>query len=171
MKKYLILDLDETLIYSHVDENEEYDHCIEVYIDNKLCKFYIKERPYLKQFIKQVRQWYKIIIFTASISNYADKIIDKIDHTIELRYYRQHCKGIYYIKDLSILKIDLSKCILVDNSEYSYSSNQENAYPILPWNGDKNDRELLSLLYFLDSIKYLNDFRNILNLRLNPILF
>ena len=64
-KEYtLILDLDETLVHC---EDEETD-------DSRL-----NIRPDCHEFLKKVSQFYEVIIFTASLQEYADWAIDKID--------------------------------------------------------------------------------------------
>ena len=60
----LVLDLDETLISFHRDENG-----IGI----------IKPRPYLFQFLKEMSKIYELIIFTAATKEYADPILDLID--------------------------------------------------------------------------------------------
>lgn len=170
-KKYLVLDLDETLVHTMTDDKQNYTHKLQIYIENQLCTFYVHERPHLHEFMKYVCDWYHVIIFTASIATYADQVIDRIDrtHRIHSRYYRNHCKkeGDQYIKDLSVLKVDLAKCILVDNSHVCYSVNPENAYPIEPYLGDdENDQELLHLLRILDGLRFVDDVRSLLALRI-----
>ena len=135
-KKTLVLDLDETLIHSSPYKLRNYDFTISMFIDeNVRSTFYVAERPFLHQFMNEVTKWYDVIIFTASLKTYADLVIDKVDKSNKVikRYYRDSClpsKDGQYIKDLSILKIDLSRCIIVDNSEISFSKNKENGIPI-----------------------------------------
>ena len=67
------------------------DETIIHYIKYKNAE-YIQVRPYLDDFIKELSQFYEIIIFTASYQNYADLAINGIDpeNKIEFRLYRQH---------------------------------------------------------------------------------
>jgi CTD nuclear envelope phosphatase 1 len=155
-----------------VQSRKRFHHKLEIYIENQVCTFYVAERPHLQHFLEQVSKWYNVIIFTAAISTYADQVIDRIDRTrsIYARYYRNHCRkeGDSYVKDLSILKLDLSKCILVDNSQICYSMNQENGYPIEPFLGENEyDQELLHLLKILENLSYTDDVRSFLSLRLD----
>jgi TFIIF-interacting CTD phosphatase-like protein len=48
-----------------------------------------------------------------------------------------------YVKDLKILKRNLSKVVIVDNIPESYALQPENGIEIKPWYGnDDSDREL-----------------------------
>jgi CTD nuclear envelope phosphatase 1 len=61
----------------------------------------------------------------------------------------------------------MSRVIIVDNSPISYSKNRENAIPIAPFMGDNvHDTELLNLLPLLEALRYMNDVRSVLSLRL-----
>jgi CTD nuclear envelope phosphatase 1 len=73
----------------------------------------------------QVQKWYKLVIFTASVQEYADPVIDWLELErpyFEGRYYRQHCtmRNGAYIKDLAVVEPDLSKVVILDNSPLSY---------------------------------------------------
>ncbi len=73
----------------------------------------------------QVSKWFNLVIFTASVQEYADPVIDWLElerSYFSARYYRQHCthRNGAYIKDLSQVEADLSKVMIVDNSPVSY---------------------------------------------------
>lgn len=74
---------------------------------------------------EQVSKWYNLIIFTASVQEYADPVIDWLEVERKYfvgRYYRQHCtfRNGAYIKDLAQVEPDLSKVMILDNSPLSY---------------------------------------------------
>ena len=74
----LVLDLDETLIHYECDE-----------IDGD----YYLIRPGAIKFLKEMALYYEIVIFTAAMPEYADKILDNLDASgfmIKHRLYRQH---------------------------------------------------------------------------------
>ena len=56
----LVLDLDETLI--HYEEAEE-GHELRV-------------RPGAKEFLREMSQWYELVVFTAGMQDYADWVLD-----------------------------------------------------------------------------------------------
>lgn len=73
----------------------------------------------------QISKWYNLIIFTASVQEYADPVIDWLEVERKYfagRYYRQHCtfRNGAYIKDLAQVEPDLSKVMILDNSPMSY---------------------------------------------------
>ena len=66
------------------------------------------------------------MIFTASVQEYADPVIDWLEaerKIFKARYYRQHCtiENGAYIKDLSVVERDLGKVCILDNSPISYA--------------------------------------------------
>ncbi|RIA95828.1 NLI interacting factor-like phosphatase-domain-containing protein [Glomus cerebriforme] len=167
--KTLILDLDETLIHSTSRGSRADAHMIEVMVDNHACLYYVYKRPHVDHFLKKVSEWYKVVIFTASMPEYADPVIDWLDPNKNLicnRFFRQSCtnRNGAYIKDLTIVEPDLSKVCLVDNSPISYAMHQENGIAIEGWINDPHDEALLDLLPFLDALRFTEDVRSILSL-------
>lgn len=82
---------------------------------------YVKERPHLRAFLKTVAAMFEIVIFTASQSIYAEQLLDILDPDGKLisgRAYRESCifSNGSYIKDLTVLGLDLAKVLIVDNS-------------------------------------------------------
>lgn len=73
----------------------------------------------------KVSKWYNLVVFTASVQEYADPVTDWLElerSYFSGRYYRQHCtlRNGAYIKDLSQVEPDLSKVAILDNSPVSY---------------------------------------------------
>lgn len=169
-RKTLILDLDETLVHSTIQPVNHHQIVVEVVIDAMPCTFYVIKRPHVDTFLKKVSEWYDVIIFTASMRQYADPLIDQLDTKglVKGRLFRESClnKGGNFIKDLSLIKQDLASTIIIDNSPIAYSHNRENAVPIDNWMGDNpRDESLLNLLPFLNALRYTSDVRSILSLR------
>lgn len=126
-RKTLILDLDETLVHSLAKGNHMSDgHMVEVKLEKHALLYYVYKRPYCDLFLRRVSKWFRLVIFTASVQEYADPVIDwlELDHTyFSARYYRQHCsfRSEVYAKDLTICEPDLARVIIVDNSPMSYA--------------------------------------------------
>lgn len=76
--------------------------------DGSIRYLFINIRPHVMEVLKMLKKWYKIVVFTASLSTYANAILDYLDPNNEVfegRYYRNHCyitKDRVYIKDLRI---------------------------------------------------------------------
>ncbi len=116
-----------------------------------------------------------MVIFTASVAEYSDPVIDSLDPTrtiVSKRFFRDSCvesNGIF-LKDLSIVEPQLSQVCLIDNASVSFYqqgilSNLENGIPIKSWTNDSYDEALLDLLPFLDALRFCEDVRSILSLR------
>ncbi|TPX30406.1 hypothetical protein SmJEL517_g06019 [Synchytrium microbalum] len=168
--KTLVLDLDETLIHSTSRGSRNHDHMIEVLVDKHVCLYYVYKRPHVDLFLQRVSQWYHLVIFTASMPEYADPVIDYLDKSrtlISRRFFRSACtqnNGIY-LKPLHVIEPDLSQVCLLDNSPMSYADHPDNAIPIESWINDPHDEALLDLLPFLDALRFTDDVRTVLSLR------
>ena len=165
-KKTLIIDLDETLVHASFSPVEKSDILVEVELERVTHQLFVVLRPYAKEFLIEMSKHYELVIFTASLSKYADPVIDFIDvmKVVNFRLYRQHCtyhKGVY-VKDLSQLNRSLEKVIIIDNSPASYCFHPENAIPITSWFSDKNDSELITLTTLLRDMANVSDVRTIL---------
>lgn len=100
--------------------------------------YYVHKRPFCDDFLRKVSKWYNLIIFTASVQEYADPVIDWLELERKYfagRYYRQHCtfRNGAYIKDLSQVEPDLSKVMIVDNSPMSYIFHEGTVRPSSFW--------------------------------------
>lgn len=45
----------------------------------QLTQFYVYKRPHVDHFLSTVAQWYDIVVFTASLGEYANPVIDALD--------------------------------------------------------------------------------------------
>lgn len=132
--------------------------------------YYVHKRPHCDEFLRKVCQWYKLVVFTASVQEYADPVIDWLEQERKFfqgRYYRQHCtfRNGAYIKDLSSIEPDLSRVAILDNSPMSYFFHEDNAIPIEGWINDPTDNDLLHLIPLLEALQYVTDVRALLALR------
>eukprot|EP00834_Sanchytrium_tribonematis_P002088 NODE_58_length_28395_cov_1.465720.p17 type:complete len:219 gc:universal NODE_58_length_28395_cov_1.465720:23264-23920(+) len=165
-KKTLIIDLDETLVHASFSPIDNPDIIVEVELDKITHQVYVLLRPYAREFIIEMAKLYELVIFTASLSKYADPVVDFIDtmQLINYRLYRHHCtyhNGIY-VKDLAQLNRSLEKVIIIDNSPASYAFHPSNAIGVTSWFSDKSDTELKQLTTLLKDLSNVNDVRTIL---------
>lgn len=201
-KKVLILDLDETLIHSlsrgaprSLGGSGGQCHMIELKVNNVSTLYYVYKRPFCDFFLKELSKWFELQIFTASVQEYADPIIDWLEMDLidykkvqgaqrdapnkvfTKRYYRNDCtyrQGVGYIKDLSKFfpkDDDLKNVIILDNSPISYALHEHNAVMIEGWINDQSDRDLINLLPMLYSLSNCIDVRFILGMRSGEKLF
>ena len=107
----------------------------------------------MPQFLEDLKGTFELVLFTASVKEYADWICDEIDpeRLMTTRLYRNHCtkKQGMYVKDLSLLGRDLSKTIIIDNLFESFYDHPDNGILIENWYDDMEDKELFVLTGFL----------------------
>ena len=172
----LILDLDETLIHSEeAISTKKYDTVLTITLsNNRPQRIGLKLRPYCTQFLEKMSKKFELIIFTASLEDYANKVIDYIDPEnkfISHRLFRQHCISHErcFIKDQRVINRRIEDMIIVDNLVYSFALQIDNGIPINTWLHDETDCEQLKLLDCLKDIRTYQDTRNFvrLSLRLN----
>jgi CTD nuclear envelope phosphatase 1 len=132
--------------------------------------YYVTKRPFCDVFLKTISKWYKIVVFTASIPEYADPVLDWLDpnRLISKRYFRNSCTRFEssFTKDLTIVDSDLSNMVLIDNSSICFALQPDNGIVIESWIHDKNDVGLLNLIPVLDALRFTKDIRSILSLRI-----
>jgi len=165
-KKCLVLDLDETLVHSSFVPIPNADFVMTLDMPSQTCRVYVRKRPGVDQFLKYCGPRFEVVIFTASLSKYADPLLDQLDihNAVKYRLYREHC--VYsqnnYVKDLSHLGRPLKDCIIVDNSPYSYQFQVQNSIPIISWYSDTSDQQLHELISFLETLLVVDDVTTVL---------
>eukprot|EP00762_Andalucia_godoyi_P006812 ANDGO_00892.mRNA.1 CTD nuclear envelope phosphatase 1 homolog len=173
-KKILFLDLDETLIHSSInpESSTKAHYKFTVTLDGTLCDFYVFERPFVDAFLQQLSFWYELWIFTASLPEYANPVIDRLDRKrlISKRLFRQQCtlRGETFVKDIKLYTprrdLDLSRAVLLDNSPHAGMVCEDNLVPCISFYGDY-DEELLDLIPFFHALWYVQDVRSVIRLR------
>ena len=137
-KKYsIVLDLDETLI------NIEFKG-----VDSKKCTLHF--RPYLFQFLSDIKPFCELITFTSASKEYAQPIINEIElknKYFDYNFFREHSViyGNDFVKDISRIGRDMKKIIIIDNMKENFRLNQKNGIKIFPFYGDNNDNVLNEL--------------------------
>jgi Dullard-like phosphatase family protein len=156
--KCLVLDLDETLIHSSFEPIEVYDYIVEFDVEDVPYTCYVSKRPGVEEFMRRMAALYEIVVFTASLPNYANPVIDRmmedVDLYVDWRLYRESCtfQNQTYVKDLSRLGRELNKTLIVDNSPHSFAFQPENAIHCDSWFDDQTDTELFDLVPILEGL-------------------
>ncbi len=119
----------------------------------------INVRPHVHECLRELNHHFEVIVFTASHSCYANKVLDYLDpkgQLIHHRVFRDNCvvteEGVY-IKDLRIFgDRKMEDIIIVDNASYSFGFQLSNGVPILPFYNNKKDDELKDLVVYLKTL-------------------
>ena len=133
------------------DDESKDDSCEKV-----LNKVGIFLRPKVKEFLEEISKYFLIGIFTASIPEYADAVINYLDPEekyIKFKLYRNDCinvQDLVRVKDLKIFgEENLDRIVLLDNNIYSFSNQLSNGILINSFFNDENDDELSNVRKYL----------------------
>lgn len=162
-KKLLLLDLDETLIHCSGDLSLRNQFEMEIDFINHEgvpLRGLLNIRPHARQFLQNMSEHFEVVIFTASMKYYADRILRVLDPQkkfVSHVFYRESCartKGDKLVKDLTAFtKISVEDMILVDNNMYCIWPQPQNGVPIINFEFNQADRELEKLEGFLIKLK------------------
>lgn len=170
-KKTLIFDLDETLIHCTDAQKTKGEVSLQIVFPNgESIIAGINIRPFAKYALEELSKYYQIVIFTASHSCYANKVIDHLDPEgkyVTKRLFRENCiflpQGVF-TKDLRIFgNRNLSDLMLIDNSPHTYVFHKTNGVPIIPFYDNYDDKELLKLIAYCKNIQHSEDLRTTQN--------
>jgi len=157
--KTLVLDLDETLIHCCplTDNPDRVVACSKDLIPFKI-------RPYTQEFLRNMANYFEIIVFTSASDETADAIVNELDPNQNLIRYildRSYClstEGGFLIKDLRVIgNRNLKDMVIVDNMVHSFGFQLGNGVPILSWKGNQKDLELKYLQEYLKELSKCED--------------
>lgn len=138
----------------------------------------LAKRPGADYFLHYLSQYYELVLFTSVPFGIAEPLVRKLDpyRFIMWPLFREATKykdgdvvkvsspgnrspssfaaqtNTRVLQDLSYLNRDLSKVIMIDTNSHHVSAQPENAIVLPPWTGDPKDKELVSLIPFLEYI-------------------
>lgn len=98
----------------------------QVFVDQNHAIFHVRKRPYMDFFLSTVAKWYELAVFTASMQDYGDAVIEWIDAGrgfLRRRYFRDSCqfdKHGNYVKDITKVEPDLTSVLIIDNLPMCY---------------------------------------------------
>ena len=155
-RKLLILDLDETLLFSSTQSLERKE-------DFKVAGYYVYLRPGLDTFLKFCFINYDVAVWTSSSSDYAELVIKNIfqdSSKLKFIWSRERCtqkynherNQYYWIKNLIKVKrigFDLTSVIMIDDSPEKLERNYGNHIYITPYYGGRDNDELEHLQKYL----------------------
>ncbi len=156
----LILDLDETLVYSTMTLLDREG-------DFKAGEYFVYQRPGLRQFLEFVARDFQSAIWTSSSSQYAKEIVSRIfpsPSSLRFLWSRERCtrrydpesRDTYWVKDLKKVRrlgYKLEQTLIVDDSPEKLERNYGNHILVDPYDGRQDDDELSALTAYLSQIK------------------
>ena len=162
-KKKLLLDLDETLVH-----HSTFPAHSEIEFFTLPPNDYIYLRPGVREFLTSVMEDFEVFIFTASLPQYANTIMNELFPAIDQEH--RICRDKFKVKknvikkDIKLLNCSLESVIIVDNSHSVYNDYPSNTIPITTWNGVPHDSELNGkILPILMRCKEVSDVRVVIS--------
>ncbi|KAL1832702.1 hypothetical protein DCAR_0102735 [Daucus carota subsp. sativus] len=137
----LVLDLNETLIYSDWKR------------DRGWRTF---KRPGVDAFLEHLAKFYEIVVYSDQLNMYVDPSVERLDpnHYIRFKLSRSATKyqNQKHYRDLSMLNRDPSRILYLSGNALETSLQPENCVPIKPWKGETDDTALLDIIPFLEYV-------------------
>eukprot|EP00884_Botryococcus_braunii_P014271 jgi/Botrbrau1/22845/Bobra.0065s0004.1 len=114
------------------------------------------KRPGAEDFLRQMAQYYELVVYTSQLPTYADPILDRLDPNryIQYRLYRdstQYTNG-RHVRDLSKLNRDLAKVLFITSNPEAGDLQPDNTVVLKPWKMEADDTTLLDMLPFLEAV-------------------
>ena len=129
----IVFDLDETLTHCTLNDPlvQRENSDIIISIPGKTQKAPINIWKSARECLQEAGKYFEVVVFTASVKDYADAILDFLDPEetlIHHRFYRDSCiqrvfpqGDKFYVKDLRIFEnFELKDIVIVDNAVYSF---------------------------------------------------
>jgi RNA polymerase II subunit A small phosphatase-like protein len=166
--KLLVLDLDETLIYS-------VENPLERTPDFSVFNYFVYKRPGVDYFLSTCTSWFDTAVWTSAGSDYAHQIIQHIfpePKKLQFIFTEERCNVRFdyesssysYVKRLKKLKkrgYPLDKVLIVDDTPETFIDNYSNAILVQKYKGEQEDEELFLLLKYLEMIGSVENVRKI----------
>ncbi|WP_445458005.1 NIF family HAD-type phosphatase [Flavobacterium sp. HNIBRBA15423] len=177
--KLIVLDIDETLL--HAKEKVIHDN-----FDFKIFDYYIYKRPWLDEFLLEIKKHFKVAIWSSASDDYVAEIVSLIfpkDYDLQFVWGRSKCTlqidsqsiddyGYFdYFNHMNYSKIlkkverkgyaKLKDILMIDDSPRKCKYNYGNAIYPTEFLGDANDNELKLLLNYLITLKEVENVRKI----------
>ena len=145
-KKFtLVLDLDETLVYFKINSKKETDGVLRL-------------RPDVFTFLKEVKKYYELILFSEAAQKYVDLLLETFEESekfFDYKLYRQHTviAAKDFVKDLTRIGRTLDSVIIIDNNAQNFRLQKKNGIAIKSfWGEDISDNALRDLIPILVNI-------------------
>lgn len=168
IKKLLILDIDETLIYAT-------EASLPRQADFLVGQYHIYKRPFLNVFLNNCLDWFEVAVWTSSTPSYASAIVSAIfenPKTLSFVWASDRCTVAYdlewfeYYNRKNIKKVKrkgyrLESIIAVDDTPQKWERSYGNLVRVNPFEGEETDDELKYLLLYLAQLRYEENIRSV----------
>lgn len=164
----LILDIDETLLYSSAQPLHRPPDC-------RIGPYFTYTRPFLTEFLQKAQESFCIAVWSSSSSDYVQAIVNKtFPDTVQPEFIWSRDRCIqrfnpetyenYFVKDLKKVKrqgYNLDRVLIVEDTPQKVERNYGNAIYIKPFYGNDNDQELKFLTEYLIKLRSTTNLREI----------
>ena len=164
LPKTLVLDLDETLIFSTLETSSDVD--FDLTLAGQQC--FVRVRPGVAAFAERMRPLFNCQIWSTGQPIYVEAVCQTLGLDWMVMWGRDRCRRLDEIPDmhhepfdkpLSYLNVDMASVVIVDNAPGTFNANPQNGIPITTWRGDPEDRQLDLLGDYLSWLATLDDMR------------
>jgi Dullard-like phosphatase family protein len=148
----VILDLDNTLLSAVLRPPATYDFEIDVIDRDQPAVVYVTLRPFLEQFLTELRQFADLYLFTAGTAGYVRRILAHLDPFGTLFrgvFTREDCTQLgrdKFAKDYEKCGTHMEHTFIVDDNPAYFGKWAKNGLAIIPFVGQSSDLELLRIL-------------------------
>jgi Dullard-like phosphatase family protein len=153
----IVLDLDNTLICASVTEPETYDFAFDFIDFGRPVQIYVRLRPFLQQFLDELRAFADLYLFTSGTSSYTQRILSSIDPsgvTFRGVFAREDCRPLgsdRFAKDYEKCGTNMERTLIVDDNPNYFGKWRKNGLAIRPFVGQSGDMEFFRVLYAIRS--------------------
>ena len=127
-------------------------------------------RPGLLDFLNKLTAFSEVVLFSAAVGSYGNPLLDWLDpshRVFSRRLFREstvRTDACRHVKDLTKLRCDLRRTVIVDNRARSFLLQPKNGIRCKPFRGCAQDRDLTTvILPLLEFLSQFNDVRPILD--------
>ena len=170
VRKLLILDVDETLIFA---TEEPLSRVADFTVGNK---YRVYKRPFVEQFLAWCFENFDVAVWTSATDDYAAEVLANIipqtQNNLVFVWSRERCtpsldvesRETFWEKKLTKLRrrgYNLENVIVVDDTPQMWRNSYGNLVRVEPYLGETEDDELKKLTLYLDILKNVENVRKV----------
>lgn len=156
--KTLVIELNYTLLYASYTKIPDPDYVYDYFVREEPMKIYVKERPFLREFLELISTRYEIIIYTTASINLAEFLTKRFDIYNRISYVLGGDWCGYYdkriVKNITLIPRNFIDIVVMDFKISNYFYSPKYKIIVSPYFGDPEDRALLDIMKVLYKRKY-----------------